>query len=504
MPEASLSARAEACSPIKRLASQESAADAYHDDGGSMSAQEQAALRSALRSETKELVVHSEKTGGGIEPVVGEGVAKSADFAAMRAAEEQRQAAAHAKALQSVRYPRKYRATLTADFVHTIARREANAGTKPGVVPWTRPPAKPVLAWDTTQIDEDYVHNGPAPPAQESQMLRQSRPYFQTVDPVCAKILSQPPQPQDYALYRHFEPWDANTSQAPGRMGTSSSRQASSKMGSPVRSIGTPASILRPVSEDPLPSTMHMRTGNPAAFKIKDFEHVWGVDTALLVADKHTASGAQTFRDGFRREAGRSREAHRPQPLRLQTASSGSQHSSWSQLSPRSAKPYGLGPRSPLVRELALAVPRAKARGRDDIPLVASPPGSRGPMTHGSMVHAGPRTVKSIDGMYATIQMNARGTQYASRNQYASRAKQTDPTIAQKTQSPLDALQESTPVDTKIQYVNLHTFDEEFASPQRLTPVSARCLKEEGLDTGMLRCFVEFREGYCSSRLVRA
>jgi hypothetical protein len=504
MPEASLSARAEACSPIKRLASQESAADAYHDDGGSMSAQEQAALRSALRSETKELVVHSEKTGGGIEPVVGEGVAKSADFAAMRAAEEQRQAAAHAKALQSVRYPRKYRATLTADFVHTIARREANAGTKPGVVPWTRPPAKPVLAWDTTQIDEDYVHNGPAPPAQESQMLRQSRPYFQTVDPVCAKILSQPPQPQDYALYRHFEPWDANTSQAPGRMGTSSSRQASSKMGSPVRSIGTPASILRPVSGDPLLPTMHMRTGNPAAFKIKDFEHVWGVDTALLVADKHTASGAQTFRDGFRREAGRSREAHRPQPLRLQTASSGSQHSSWSQLSPRSAKPYGLGPRSPLVRELALAVPRAKARGRDDIPLVASPPGSRGPMTHGSMVHAGPRTVKSIDGMYATIQMNARGTQYASRNQYASRAKQTDPTIAQKTQSPLDALQESTPVDTKIQYVNLHTFDEEFASPQRLTPVSARCLKEEGLDTGMLRCFVEFREGYCSSRLVRA
>jgi len=35
-----------------------------------------------------------------------------------------------------------------------------------------------------------------------------------------------------------------------------------------------------------------------------------------------------------------------------------------------------------------------------------------------------------------------------------------------------------------IPYVDLHTFDENFASPQRLTPVSARILAEEGLDTG--------------------
>ena len=479
---------------IWRSGSNESAAGDDYGAAG-MSAQEQAALRSALHSEKPVLVVHSEKAGGGIEPVVGDETVANPDFAAMRTAEELRLAVAHAEALERVHYPRKYRAPGTADPAHTIPRREANAGTKPGVLPWARPPAKPVQAWDSTQIDEAYVYNGPAPAPLESEMLRQSRPYFQTVDPVCEKILAQPPQPQDHGLYRHFEHWDSSSCQTrPVSMGSSrfGSRQGSSRFGSrqanlkletPLLSAGSRSSILRrrTASEDSAQPTMRMPTGNPAAFKMKDFEQVWAVDTALLVADKHTASGAKTSRDGFRRDAGRNRQLQRPAPLRVLTTSSDSQRSAWSQLSPRSAEPYMLGPRSPVIRELALAMPRAKARGRNDIPLVASPPGSRGPATHGSMVHTGPRTVNTMSTIYATTQMNARGTQYAIRD-----TKHTQPTKAQKVQALPDELQESTrggSMDT-IPYVDLHTFDENFASPQRLTPVSARILAEEGLDTG--------------------
>ena len=132
--------------------------------------------------------------------------------------------------------------------------------------------------------------------------------------------------------------------------------------------------------------------GNPAAFKLKDFENIWAVDSELLVSDRQTSFGAHTYRD------------YRPNRLRLH--SPGTDRSLASEDSNPVTKVHGsrrLDPLSPVIREIVLAIPRAKARGRDDIPLIASPLGSRGPVSHGSFVPAAASSALSLRRMSCLV-----------------------------------------------------------------------------------------------------
>jgi len=75
--------------------------------------------------------------------------------------------------------------------------------------------------------------------------------------------------------------------------------------------------------------------------------------------------------------------------------------------------------------------------------------------------------------------MNARGTKYVDGSIHT-----VAPPSPKKTRtSTADKL---VLYDEKTPFVNLDTFDENFSSPQRLTPLSRRTLEKAGFDAGKL------------------
>lgn len=152
-----------------------------------------------------------------------------------------------------------------------------------------------------------------------------------------------------------------------------------------------------------------------------------------------------------------------------------------------------LNPLSPVIREIVLAMPRAKARGRDDIPLIASPLGSRGPVSHGSFVPAAARTVNSMDNLYCATQNNSRGTKYIGDTLQSSSIPFVSSSSPQNKDGTWNEFKESdagpTGEGNVIPFVNLNTYDESFSSPQRLTPMSRKALQRAGFETGAIYCF---------------
>ena len=455
-----------------------------------ISASELAALRSALHAEKHEIVVKSEKAGGGLEPLVqkGEKAECKTDFAALRAEKEKLTSSAYAESLECVRYPRKWR---EADPAHTIARRKVGHSVKPGELPWTRPSGKPA-PWSTIQIDEDFVNNGPAPhELPETALVTQSRPHFVSADPMCATIRSVHPRPQNYELSRLFDGWyhephnllpsRTNSSKADSRPQTGYSSKSAKTPRTPL----TPEQNIFVQSAGCGPSRLNSRLyqnipiGNPAAFKLKDFENIWAVDSALLVSDRQNSFGAHTYRD------------YRPNRLRLH--SPGTDRSLTSQDSNPATKVHGScrpNPLSPVIREIVLAIPRAKARGRDDIPLIASPLGSRGPVSHGSFVPAAARTVNSMDNLYCATENNSRGTKYIGDTLQNSSIPFVSSSSPQNMDGTWNAFKESGAGEGNvIPFVNLNTYDESFSSPQRLTPMSRKALQRAGFETGAIYFF---------------
>ena len=422
---------------------------------------------SSLSSQIVEQFDISDKAGGGIEPVINKVNTSEADLAAVLAADQKRLAAAFARSQARVKYPRSK--GFGQDSAHVVPRNTAGASTRPGYVPWVRPSAKPE-AWIRTQMDQEFVNNGPALPVPATVLLNQSLPYFVAVDPICETIRSTRPPLQDHGLYRHFDQWDESMSVSDSRPYTGHS----SKSARTPRTPGTPTnSIQRP--REPVHSLLPsacMPVGNPAAFKIKDFENVWSVDTNLLVASRQTLFGAHTARDTSRD----SLHSQRPAPIRVPTSDSRFQNSV---RSTRSPKTRDLTPRSPTIRELTVGMPRAIAKNRSDIPLVASQPGSRTPCTHGSMVPARPRTVNTTSNTFSASNMNARGMKYVD----GSIHRVAPPSPKKTRTSTADKLVMS---NETIPFVNLDTFDENFSSPQRLTPLSRRTLEKAGFDAGTL------------------
>jgi hypothetical protein len=477
-----------------RTAIRQLACETGEDGNGQveMSALELAALRSALHAEKHEIVVTSQNAGGGMEPLVekGEKAESKTDFVAQRAEKEKRIRSAYAESLERVRYPRKCR---EADPAHTIARKVGHS-VKPGELPWAHPSGKPA-PWSTIQIDQDFINNGPAPhELPETALLTQSRPYFVSVDPMCATIRSVHPRPQNYELSRLFDGWyhephnllpsRTNSSKADSRPQTGYSSKSAKTPRTPL----TPEQNIFVQSAGCGPSRLNSRLyknipiGNPAAFKLKDIENIWAVDSELLVSDRQTSFGAHTYRD------------YRPNSLRLH--SPGTDRSLASQDSNPVTKVRGSrrpDPLSPVIREIVLAIPRAKARGRDDIPLIASPLGSRGPVSHGSFVPAAARTVNSMDNLYCATQNNSRGTKYIGDTLQNSSIRFVSSSSPQNKDGTWNEFKESdagpTGEGNVIPFVNLNTYDESFSSPQRLTPMSRKALQRAGFETGAIYCF---------------
>jgi hypothetical protein len=460
---------------IGRLSSEESALGGGDDYGTSTPKKmrggflEEAALRSALRAADKAPINPSDEAGGGFVPDLEKKKNTVSGFAATQASFQRTLAASEAEKVDAVKYPRIR--GFGKDGTHTIQRKQIGPNMKPGTVPWVRPSAKPE-DWVVTKIDEDFLKNGPAPPlVQANATLVQSRSMLGLIkDPLGAAILSTPRHRQDYSLYQYFNSWDENMSTGrPMSMSSSfpGSRPYTGQSSKSIRSPftpGTPRSINRASGTpkglqaykrvttlkqfDP-----HMKTGNPSAFKIMDFEKVWEVEHSKLSdTDRRASLGFRTYRDRF---VHADTLVHGPVTSRE-----------------GSSRKYGLSPRSPLIRELVMGRPRVLARNRDDIPLVASPPGDRSPITHGSFVPAGPRTVNTVSKNYSASDMNGRGTKY-------TQVRVTNDNLA------LPRTNFSEGGESSIPFVNLHSFDETFSSPQRLTPVSRRTLEKAGFETGI-------------------
>ena len=444
---------------IHRLGSNETAAETSEYGSVAFSALEAAALRSALSAERKEKVVVSDKPGGGLEAA---GMAERARHIKQSGHAFKDLAARHAGEPERVRYPRN---GLGTDPRHVIARKTVGPSIKPGTVPWARPSAKPEN-WTGTQTDEEFIKNGPAGPLlPETDMHSQSLPHFVSGDPICAAIRSTRPLPQDYRLYRLFEKMDASSPLS--AMSLSSSQVASRPYTGATKSTRTPSSIALHHNEPA--NTSHKRLlGNPAAFKIMELDSVWGIDDDLLVEDKQTLFGSRTHREGLQRRG------MKPSSIRVATADLDARGGSQS-TARRVCNAIELTPRSPIIRELVMANPRAKARNRQDIPLVASPSGCRAPVSHGSFVPAGPRTVKTTSQMFSTAHVHGRGTKYTTGGM--------DRIIASTSFAEPERMESRDDV-AGVAFVNLNTFDEHFSSPQRLTPLSRRTLEHAGFDTG--------------------
>ena len=373
-------------------------------------------------------------------------------------------AAIYAGEPERVRYPRN---GLGTDPRHVIARKTVGPSIKPGSIPWARPSAKPEN-WTSTQTDEEFIKNGPAGPLlPETDMHSQSLPYFASVDPICAAIRSARPLPQDHRLYRLFEKMDASSPLS--AMSLSSSQVASRPYTGATKSTRTPCSpsSIALHHNEPAHTSQKRLLGNPAAFKIMELDSVWEIDNDLLVEDKQTLFGSHTHREGLQRRG------MRPSSIRVATADLDARGGSQS-TARRVCNAIELTPRSPFIRELVMANPRAKARNRQDIPLVASPSGCRAPVSHGSFVPAGPRTVKTAGQMFSTAHVHGRGTKYTTGGM--------DRIIASTSFAEQERM-ESQDV-AGVPFVNLDTFDEHFSSPQRLTPLSRRTLEHAGFDTG--------------------
>lgn len=447
---------------IQRVSSDETAADGSEYGSVAFSALEAAALRSALSAQRQEKVVVSDKAGGGLEPA---GITERARLTKLSGYSAKEAAAKHLEEPNRIKYPRKK--GFGADPRHTIALKSAGPGTKPGNIPWVRPSAKPEN-WTCTQTDQEFIQNGPARPLlPETDMHNQSLPYFASVDPICETIRCARSMPQDYRLYRLFEKMQSSPSPQTA-MSMSSSQVASRPYTGATRSSRTPGSPDSvAVFRGQQSQTRQGRPSNPAAFKIKEFDSVWGVDNELLVGDQTNLSGAQTHRESLQRSG------RRPAPIRVATAGFEASAGSRSPSS-RFCNALGLTPRSPIIRGLVIAKPRATARNREDIPLVASGPGSRAPVSHGSFVPDGPRTVRTGLDMFSTTHMHGRGTKYTTSDKHHIT---TSSFADQESAGSRDGF-------AGVPFVNLHTFDEHFSSPQRLTPLSRRTVEHAGFEAG--------------------
>ena len=351
-----------------------------------------------------------------------------------------------------IKYPRPRRGLPYPQlYGHAVPRQHVGAGVKPGSVPWHRGGVKPARR-QANQIDQHRPRNGPDSPGREvsSVLLNQSRefldmPIFE--DPILARIRSVPPLRQDHGLYRHFGRWDESNAPAGTATASVSSGDSRPRTGQTFRSARsrTPcrsgyatgsSKASRPEPPGQLAWKPYLPTGNPFAFKIMDFEKVWEVDQLLLVNERQTFFGASTFRDDYLRKK---RQQEVPSDRLMQGASlrAGTQVLSGDNR---------LSPNSPVVVEH----PRAGSSGRDKSPLVAS-------QRKANRMGRGLMCTKTATANHPA----ASGAENATEGGEERKMEKRD-----------------------IPFVDLHTFDESFSSPQRLTPVSRRTVEKAGFESG--------------------